>query len=135
MGRITTSVTFYQNFYRITSYNVCYTKLLRVLIMAATILCVLIGVPLGILAAHKRWLYAVLRPILDLMQTIPTFVYLIPAIIFFGIGVVPGLIATVIFVVAAPVRLTHLSEGDVLFVDEIHRLPRAVEEFLSYNFV
>jgi glycine betaine/proline transport system permease protein len=50
-----------------------------------------------------------MRPILDLMQTLPTFVYLIPAIVFFGIGMVPGLIATVIFVVPAPIRLTHLG--------------------------
>jgi glycine betaine/proline transport system permease protein len=67
----------------------------------------------GIAAAHRPWLYHGIRPVLDLMQTIPTFVYLIPAIIFFGIGVVPGLIATVIFVVAAPIRLTHLGISSV----------------------
>jgi glycine betaine/proline transport system permease protein len=50
-----------------------------------------------------------MRPVLDLMQTLPTFVYLIPAIVFFGIGMVPGLIATVIFVLPAPIRLTHLG--------------------------
>jgi glycine betaine/proline transport system permease protein len=50
-----------------------------------------------------------MRPVLDLMQTLPTFVYLIPAIVFFGIGPVPGLIATVIFVLPAPIRLTHLG--------------------------
>ncbi len=54
-------------------------------------------------------LYRVMRPVLDLMQTLPTFVYLIPAIVFFGIGMVPGLIATVIFVLPAPIRLTHLG--------------------------
>ena len=54
-------------------------------------------------------LYSLLRPVLDLMQTLPTFVYLIPAIVFFGIGMVPGLIATVIFVLPAPIRLTHLG--------------------------
>ena len=48
-------------------------------------------------------------PVLDLMQTLPTFVYLIPAIVFFGLGMVPGLIATVIFVLPAPIRLTHLG--------------------------
>jgi glycine betaine/proline transport system permease protein len=68
-----------------------------------------IGVPLGIAAAHRPTLFAVLRPILDLMQTLPTFVYLIPAIVFFGIGMVPGLLATAIFVLPAPVRLTHLG--------------------------
>lgn len=50
-----------------------------------------------------------MRPVLDLMQTLPTFVYLIPAIVFFGIGMVPGLIATVIFVLPAPIRLTYLG--------------------------
>lgn len=68
-----------------------------------------LGVPLGIAAAHRPRLHAWMRPVLDLMQTLPTFVYLIPAIVFFGIGMVPGLIATVIFVLPAPIRLTHLG--------------------------
>jgi glycine betaine/proline transport system permease protein len=68
-----------------------------------------IGVPIGIAAAHRPRLYAAMRPVLDLMQTLPTFVYLIPAIVFFGIGMVPGLIATVIFVLPAPIRLTQLG--------------------------
>jgi glycine betaine/proline transport system permease protein len=68
-----------------------------------------IGVPLGIVAAHNPRFYMVLRPILDLMQTLPTFVYLIPAIVFFGIGMVPGLLATMIFVLPAPIRLTYLG--------------------------
>jgi glycine betaine/proline transport system permease protein len=67
------------------------------------------GVPIGIAAAHRPRLYAALRPVLDLMQTIPTFVYLIPALILFGLGMVPGLIATVIFAIPAPVRLTRLG--------------------------
>ncbi|KAF1042033.1 choline ABC transporter permease subunit [Xylophilus sp.] len=79
------------------------------LVLSACFLCMVIGVPLGIAAAHRPTLYAVLRPILDLMQTLPTFVYLIPAIVFFGIGMVPGLLATAIFVLPAPVRLTHLG--------------------------
>jgi glycine betaine/proline transport system permease protein len=66
-------------------------------------------VPIGIASAHRPRLYAALRPVLDLMQTLPTFVYLIPAIVFFGIGMVPGLIATAIFVIPAPIRLTHLG--------------------------
>ena len=53
--------------------------------------------PLGIAAAHRPWLYAALRPVLDLMQTLPTFVYLIPTLVLFGLGVAPGLISTVIF--------------------------------------
>jgi glycine betaine/proline transport system permease protein len=79
------------------------------LVLSACVFCMAIGVPIGIAAAHRPKLYQVLRPILDLMQTLPTFVYLIPAIVFFGIGMVPGLIATVIFVVPAPIRLTHLG--------------------------
>ncbi len=79
------------------------------LVLSACVVCMGVGVPIGIFAAHNPRLYAVLRPVLDLMQTLPTFVYLIPAIVFFGIGMVPGLIATVIFVVPAPIRLTHLG--------------------------
>ncbi|WP_146586127.1 choline ABC transporter permease subunit [Puniceibacterium confluentis] len=79
------------------------------LVLSACVVCMGIGVPIGIAAAHRPRLYAWMRPVLDLMQTLPTFVYLIPAIVFFGIGMVPGLIATVIFVVPAPIRLTHLG--------------------------
>ncbi|EEX14006.1 MAG: choline ABC transporter permease subunit [Salipiger thiooxidans] len=79
------------------------------LVLSSCLVCMAIGVPIGIYAAHRPKLYTYLRPILDLMQTLPTFVYLIPAIVFFGIGMVPGLIATVIFVLPAPIRLTYLG--------------------------
>jgi glycine betaine/proline transport system permease protein len=79
------------------------------LVLSACVVCMALGVPIGIAAAHRPRLYAWLAPVLDLMQTLPTFVYLIPAIVFFGIGMVPGLIATVIFVLPAPIRLTHLG--------------------------
>ena len=79
------------------------------LVLSACVVCMGVGVPIGIAAAHRPRLYRVMRPVLDLMQTLPTFVYLIPAIVFFGIGMVPGLIATVIFVLPAPIRLTHLG--------------------------
>ena len=79
------------------------------LVMTSCFLCMLVGVSVGIFAAHPPRLHGVLRPVLDLMQTLPTFVYLIPAIVFFGIGMVPGLIATIIFVVPAPIRLTQLG--------------------------
>jgi len=79
------------------------------LVLFATLACVLIGVPIGIAAAHRPWLDAGLRPLLDLMQTVPTFVYLIPTLILFGLGVVPGLISTVIFALPAPIRLTTLG--------------------------
>lgn len=79
------------------------------LVLSACVVCMGVGVPIGIAAAHRPRLYRVMRPVLDLMQTLPTFVYLIPAIVFFGIGMVPGLIATVIFVLPAPIRLTQLG--------------------------
>jgi glycine betaine/proline transport system permease protein len=79
------------------------------LILASCVVCMGLGVPIGIAAAHRPRFYAAMQPILDLMQTLPTFVYLIPAIVFFGLGMVPGLIATVIFVLPAPIRLTHLG--------------------------
>lgn len=79
------------------------------LVLSACVVCMGVGVPIGIAAAHRPRLYRWMRPVLDLMQTLPTFVYLIPAIVFFGIGLVPGLIATVIFVLPAPIRLTHLG--------------------------
>ena len=79
------------------------------LILSACVVCMGVGVPVGIAAAHRPKLYRAMVPVLDLMQTLPTFVYLIPAIVFFGLGMVPGLIATVIFVLPAPIRLTHLG--------------------------
>ena len=79
------------------------------LVVGAASVSMLIGVPVGIVAAHNEWLFRILRPILDLMQTLPTFVYLIPALILFGLGLAPGLVTTVIFSVAAPIRLTHLG--------------------------
>jgi glycine betaine/proline transport system permease protein len=79
------------------------------LVISSAIICMALGIPIGIAAAHRPRLYSALRPVLDLMQTLPSFVYLIPAIVFFGIGMVPGLIATAIFVLPAPIRLTHLG--------------------------
>jgi glycine betaine/proline transport system permease protein len=79
------------------------------LVLSACVVCMGVGVPIGIAAAHRPGLYRWMAPVLDLMQTLPTFVYLIPAIVFFGIGMVPGLIATVIFVLPAPIRLTQLG--------------------------
>jgi len=83
------------------------------LVMVATLASAAIGVPLGIAAAHRPRLFAALRPVLDLMQTLPTFVYLIPTLVLFGLGVVPGLISTVIFALPAPIRLTHLGISSV----------------------
>ncbi len=83
------------------------------LVGVATILCMVLGVPIGIAAAHRPWLYTGLRPVLDLMQTLPPFVYLIPTVVLFGLGVVPGLISTVIFAIPAPIRLTYLGVSSV----------------------
>lgn len=80
-----------------------------VLVCAAAGASMLIGVPLGIWAAHNPRIYKFMLPVLDLMQTMPTFVYLIPVLILFGLGVAPGLIVTVIFAAPAPIRLTHLG--------------------------
>ena len=83
------------------------------LVIVAALVSTLIGVPLGIAAAHRPRFYTALRPVLDLMQTLPTFVYLIPTLVLFGLGVVPGLISTVIFALPAPIRLTQLGISSV----------------------
>jgi glycine betaine/proline transport system permease protein len=83
------------------------------LVIVSALFSTLIGVPVGIAAAHRPRLFAAIRPVLDLMQTLPTFVYLIPTLVLFGLGVVPGLISTVIFAVPAPIRLTHLGISSV----------------------
>ena len=80
-----------------------------VLVVGATALSMAIGVPLGIWAAHNPKVWRVLQPVLDLMQTMPTFVYLIPILILFGLGAAPALIVTVIFAMPAPVRMTYLG--------------------------
>ncbi|WP_417242503.1 choline ABC transporter permease subunit [Celeribacter sp.] len=98
------------------------------LVISACVVCMSVGVPIGIAAAHRPRLYALMRPVLDLMQTLPTFVYLIPAIVFFGIGMVPGLIATVIFVLPAPIRLTQLGVASTP-----ERLTEAVRAFGGTN--
>ncbi|MDF2763254.1 MAG: choline transporter permease subunit [Rhodospirillales bacterium] len=84
-----------------------------VLIVFATTISLAIGVPIGIAATQRPWIYPALSPVLDMMQTIPTFVYLVPTLILFGLGLVPGLIATVIFAVPAPIRLTYLGISEV----------------------
>ncbi len=76
------------------------------LVLSSCVICMGVGVPIGIFLAHRPRLYQAVSPVLDLL---PTFVYLIPAIIFFGLGMVPGLIATVVFVMPAPIRLTVLG--------------------------
>lgn len=79
------------------------------LVIVATLIAVVIGVPVGILAARKSGFRSVIKPVLDLMQTMPAFVYLIPALMFFGLGRVPGVVATVIFAMPPAIRLTTLG--------------------------
>ena len=80
-----------------------------VLVVGSTAISMAGGVPLGIWAAHKPKVWQVLQPTLDLMQTMPTFVYLIPILILFGLGAAPALIVTIIFAMPAPVRMTYLG--------------------------
>jgi len=83
------------------------------LVLVAALVATVIGVPIGIAAARRPRLQAALRPVLDLMQTLPTFVYLTPTLVLFGLGVVPGLISTVIFALPAPIRLTQVGISSV----------------------
>ncbi len=79
------------------------------LVLVAAVIAAAIGVPVGILAARRRAVSVVVRPVLDFMQTTPVFVYLIPAVFFFGVGVVPGVVATILFAIPPGVRLTELG--------------------------
>lgn len=79
------------------------------LVLIASILSVVIGVPIGIFMAKSKTAESVITPILDFMQTMPAFVYLIPAVAFFGIGMVPGVFASLIFATPPTVRFTNLG--------------------------
>ncbi|MFW6076039.1 MAG: ABC transporter permease, partial [Chloroflexota bacterium] len=79
------------------------------LVLVASIVAIILAIPVGILATRSRTVSVIVRPVLDFMQTLPAFVYLLPALFFFGIGVVPGVIATLIFSMPPAVRLTELG--------------------------
>lgn len=79
------------------------------LVLVATLIAVAIGVPIGVAAARNDAFSKVARPVLDFMQTLPAFVYLIPAIMFFRVGVTPGLVATLVFAIPPGVRFTELG--------------------------
>ncbi|WP_017600495.1 ABC transporter permease [Nocardiopsis lucentensis] len=79
------------------------------LVLIASLIAVLIAIPIGILSAYNGTVSKIVKPVLDLMQTMPAFVYLIPAIFFFSIGAVPGVVATVVFAMPPGVRLTELG--------------------------
>ncbi|WP_338471670.1 glycine betaine ABC transporter substrate-binding protein [Niallia sp. XMNu-256] len=89
------------------------------IVLLSGLLTIIIGVPLGIWCAQRKTVQNILTPILDFMQTMPAFVYLIPAILFFGIGVVPGIIASFIFAIAPTIRMTNLG---------IQRVPKDLTE-------
>ena len=79
------------------------------MIFTAVLFCMLIGITLGIIASRSNTFEIILRPILDIMQTIPSFVYLIPVVMLFGVGLTPGVVATIIFALPPIIRLTNLG--------------------------
>ena len=79
------------------------------MIVTAVLFCCVIGIPVGILASRNNTFEIILRPVLDVMQTIPSFVYLIPVVMLFGVGLTPGVIAIIIFSIAPVIRLTNLG--------------------------
>jgi len=79
------------------------------MIFTAVIFCIIIGIPLGILCSRSKIFESIMRPVLDVMQTIPSFVYLIPVVMLFGIGLTPGVIATIIFALPPTIRFTNLG--------------------------
>jgi glycine betaine/proline transport system permease protein len=83
------------------------------LVLVSTIIALIIAIPLGILGARSRAASAVIKPVMDFMQTMPAFVYLVPVVTMFGIGVVPGVVATIIFALPPGVRLTELGIRNV----------------------
>lgn len=79
------------------------------LVLSSALVALLVGIPTGILTAKNETAFHIVKPILDFMQTMPSFVYLIPAVIFFGLGNVPGLVATIVFAMPPAIRLTNLG--------------------------
>jgi ABC-type proline/glycine betaine transport system permease subunit len=79
------------------------------LVLVASVIAILISVPLGVLAARSNVASAIIRPVLDFMQTMPGLVYLVPALLLFRVGVVPGIVATIVFAMAPGVRMTELG--------------------------
>lgn len=99
------------------------------LVIIASVISIIIGIPLGILMSKSRWAERIVQPVLDFMQTMPAFVYLIPAVSFFGTGMVPGVFASVIFALPPIVRFTNLGIRQVP-----QELVEAAESFGSTGF-
>lgn len=83
------------------------------IVILSALITIIIGIPVGIWSAQRKTVHRIVTPILDFMQTMPAFVYLIPSILFFGIGVVPGIIASFIFAIAPTIRMTNLGIQEV----------------------
>jgi glycine betaine/proline transport system permease protein len=79
------------------------------MVLTAVVFCAVVGIPLGIIAARSDRFASGIRPVLDIMQTTPAFVYLVPVVMLFGVGMVPGIIATIIFALPPIIRLTNLG--------------------------
>tara|TARA_R100000541_G_scaffold209_3_gene829 strand:- start:782 stop:1651 length:870 start_codon:yes stop_codon:yes gene_type:complete len=94
------------------------------IVIVSTLVCIIIGIPTGILMAKNKTVERIITPILDLMQTIPSFVYLIPVVMLFGLGKVPGLIAIVVFAIPPVIRFTNigLKQVDKHLVETAHAL-------------
>lgn len=97
-------------------------------VLTAVIIALIVGIPLGILMAYSSRFETIMKPILDLMQTMPAFVYLIPAMIFFGLGPVPAIFATLIYCMPPIIRLTNLAINGVS-----KEMMEAAESFGSSN--
>ena len=95
------------------------------LVITAIVFCIVVGIPLGIICAKSDRIERLLRPLLDVMQTLPSFVYLVPVVMLFGIGEVSGVIATIIFAIPPLIRLTNLGIRQVS--------PEVVEAALSFG--
>lgn len=83
------------------------------MIITAVLFCTVIGVPIGILVSKSNTAWKIIRPILDIMQTVPSFVYLVPIVMLFGVGMTPGIIATIIFALPPIIRMTNLGIRNV----------------------
>ena len=83
------------------------------MIITSVLFCAVIGIPAGILAARSNIFWGILRPVLDIMQTVPSFVYLVPIVMLFGVGMTPGIIATIVFALPPIIRLTNLGIRNV----------------------
>ena len=83
------------------------------MILTSVLFCTVIGIPVGILVAGSNWAWKIVRPILDIMQTVPSFVYLVPIVMLFGVGMAPGIIATIIFALPPIIRMTNLGIRNV----------------------